>query len=307
MCGSIRPLKKYIMMKDLLFKKILLVPFLVTGIFPLFLSSCDKYEDSEGKSLAVTVNFVGTTIPSVDDELMLALYYSPFSEIVLGTDFPADMLFHTLTADDITKGITLTFTDIDPTEKEVYILAFVDSDGDTNPEEGELIECYQDVNFVEALNGKANATNVAGEIAITINLDKILTMPSLDVTVNFTGDKVPSVDDELVLALYYSPLSEIGIDEPDDILYHTLTSDDITNGITLTLTDINPFAAEVYVVAFVDSGGNGPEVGELMECYKDVDVFEALFGETNATNVAGETEITINLDLVIRDVDRVTK
>ena len=69
-------------MKDLLFKKILLVPVLMTGVFVLFLSSCDKDkdDDSDGKSLAVTVNFTGTK-PEVGKELMVVLVYSPFSEV----------------------------------------------------------------------------------------------------------------------------------------------------------------------------------------------------------------------------------
>ena len=58
-------------MKNLLFKKFLLVPFLVTGIFALFLYGCEKDKDNEGKSLAVTVNFTGDKVPSVDDELIL--------------------------------------------------------------------------------------------------------------------------------------------------------------------------------------------------------------------------------------------
>jgi hypothetical protein len=282
------------MMKNLLFKKFLLVPFLVTGIFALFLYGCEKDKDNEGKSLAVTVNFTGDKVPSVNDELMLVIYYSPLSEILQGTVSPGDMLFHTLTANDITNGITLTFTDLDPFATEIYVVAFVDSDGDKDPEDGELIECYQDVEVFEAWSGETNATNVAGETAITIDLDKILTMPSLDVTVNFTGDKVPLVDDELMLTLYYYPLS-MRINNPDEMLSHTLTSDDITNGITLTFTDLDPFATEIYVAAFVDSDGDDP----LAECYQDVDVYEVWSEKANATNVAGETAITINLDLVL--------
>ena len=143
---------------------------------------------------------------------------------------------------------------------------------------------------------------MAGETAITINLDKILTMPSLDVTVNFKGTKVPSAGEELIVALFYSPLSELDMenDSPDKWLSYTLTDNDITKGKTLVFTDIDPFAAELYVVAFVDSDDNGPGDGELIECYKDVNFVEALFGEKNATNVAGETAITIDLDMVLK-------
>jgi hypothetical protein len=293
-----------VIMKDLLFKKILLVPVLMTGVFALFLSSCDKDkdDDSDGKSLAVTVNFSGTKVPSAGEQLMVVLVYSPLSEVDMENDGPDDILLHTLTANDITSGVTLTFTNIDPAKAEVYVAAFVDSDGDGSPGPGELLECYQDVSALDALTGKANATNVAGKKAITINLDQILTMPSLAVTVNFTGTTIPEAGNEMQMVLFYSSLSEFNpeTDDPDDVLSHTLTPGDITGGITLTFTDINPFAEEIYVAVLVDSDGDGsPGNGELAEFYKDVSVFDVLTGQANATNVAGETAITINLDLVL--------
>jgi len=292
-----------VIMKDLLFKKILLVPVLMTGVFALFLSSCDKDkdDDSDGKSLAVTVNFSGTKVPSAGEQLMVVLVYSPLSEVDMENDGPDDILLHTLTANDITSGVTLTFTNIDPAKAEVYVAAFVDSDGDGSPGPGELLECYQDVSALDALTGKANATNVAGKKAITINLDQILTMPSLAVTVNFTGTK-PEVGKELMVVLVYSPFSEVDMenDGPDKLLSHFLTGNDITNGVTLTFEDINPFAEEVYVAAIVDFDGDGsPGPGDLIECYQDKNALDILSGKAEATNVAGETAITINLDEIM--------
>jgi len=84
---------------------------------------------------------------------------------------------HTLTANDITSGVTLTFTNIDPAKAEVYVAALVDSDGDGSPGNGELAEFYKDVSVFDVLTGQANATNVAGKTAITINLDLVLEMP----------------------------------------------------------------------------------------------------------------------------------
>ena len=166
-------------MKDLLFKKILLVPVLMTGVFALFLSSCDKDkdDDSDGKSLAVTVNFSGTKVPSAGEQLMVVLVYSPLSEVDMENDGPDKLLSHFLTGNDITNGVTLTFEDINPFAEEVYVAAIVDFDGDGSPGPGELLECYQDVSALDALTGKANATNVAGKKAITINLDLVLEMP----------------------------------------------------------------------------------------------------------------------------------
>ncbi|MBK7489209.1 MAG: hypothetical protein IPI74_05230 [Bacteroidales bacterium] len=92
-------------MKDLLFKKILLVPVLMTGVFALFLSSCDKDkdDDSDGKSLAVTVNFSGTK-PEVGKELMVVLVYSPFSEVDMENDGRINYCFISLRAKILQTG-----------------------------------------------------------------------------------------------------------------------------------------------------------------------------------------------------------
>ena len=140
------------------------------------------------------------------------------------------------------------------------------------------------------------------ETAITINLDEVLEGSSLAVTVNFTGSTKPSVGSKLNVVIFYYPLSgiDIEIEGPDVVLSHFLTADDITNGKTLTFTDLDPFADEIYVAAFADlyDDGEGPVEGDLVEVYQDVDVAAALSGEANATNVVGETAIIINLDLV---------
>ena len=252
-------------------------------------------------SLDVTVNFTGTVIPEPGDELHVVLVYSPFLEVDMENDGPDDMLTHTLDANDITNGKTLTFTNINPFADEIYVAAFVDTD-DNGPGEGELLECYKDLSAYEILSGEKDATNVAGETAITIDLDKVGLGRSLDVTVNFTGTTKPLPGQKLYVSLFYSPLTEFDTEhgsEPDIMQSHILTANDITNGKTLTLSDIDPSATEAYVGAFVDTGDDGPGEGELIECYKDVDFVDAVFGEAEATNVIMETAITIDLDMVL--------
>ncbi|NLD45760.1 MAG: hypothetical protein GX660_00980, partial [Clostridiaceae bacterium] len=249
----------------------------------------------------VTVNFTGTVIPEPGDELHVVLVYSPFLEVDMENDGPDDMLTHTLDANDITNGKTLTFTNINPFADEIYVAAFVDTD-DNGPGEGELLECYKDLSAYEILSGEKDATNVAGETAITIDLDKVGLGRSLDVTVNFTGTTKPLPGQKLYVSLFYSPLTEFDTEhgsEPDIMQSHILTANDITNGKTLTLSDIDPSATEAYVGAFVDTGDDGPGEGELIECYKDVDFVDAVFGEAEATNVIMETAITIDLDMVL--------
>ena len=289
-------------MKDLLFKKSLLVPFLL--MFALFFSSCDKDKDEQNgdKSLEVTVNFTGSKKPKAGDVLNVVVIYTKISELDFdnydGPDFYLDV---PLTQSDIDNGVTVSLDMIDLTKPEIYVGALVDMDDEPGPSPGDLIEFFDDVSIFEAVSGTKDATNVAGQTAITINLDKVGVGRSLDVTVNFTGTVIPEPGQKLYVSLFYSPLTEVNmdIDGPDIMQSHILTADDIENGKTLTLSDINPSATEVYVGAFVDTDDDGPGEGELIECYKDVDFVDAVNGDAEATNVAGQTAITIDLDMVL--------
>jgi len=291
-----------IIMKDLLFKKSLLVPFLL--MFALFFSSCDKDKDEQNgdKSLEVTVNFTGSKKPKAGDVLNVVVIYTKISELDLdnydGPDFYLDV---PLTQSDIDNGVTVSLDMIDLTKPEIYVGALVDMDDELGPSQGDLIEFFDDVSIFEAVSGTKDATNVAGKTAITIDLDKVGVGRSLDVTVNFTGTVIPEPGQKLYVSLFYSPLTEVNmdIDGPDIMQSHILTADDIENGKTLTLSDINPSATEVYVGAFVDTDDDGPGEGELIECYKDVDFVDAVNGDAEATNVAGQTAITIDLDMVL--------
>ena len=290
-------------MKDLLFNKILFVPFLMTGMFALLLSSCDKDEDSKDKSLDVTVNFTGDLKPDAGNVLTLFAFYTKISELNLDSILGPDIFVNVaLTQSNINNGVTINLDKIDLDQPYIYIGALIDMDEEEGPSPGDLVELFNDVDILDAILGTDQPNNCHGLNSVVINLDKVLTKPSLDVTVKFTGTTKPSDGDELYVALFYSPLSEFNMDSnsPDEWLSHTLTNNDITNGKTLTITNIKPFADEVYIAAFVDTNGNGPDEDELLECYEDVNFVEALFGEKNATNVAGKTAITINLDTVLK-------
>ena len=256
-------------------------------------------------SLDVTVNFTGSKKPEAGDELAVVVFYTKISELdfnseEVGPDFFVEV---PLTQSDIDNGVTvkLYMNMIDLDEPEIYVGALVDMDDEPGPSPGDLIEFFDDVSIFEAVSGTKDATNVAGQTAITINLDKVGVGRSLDVTVNFTGTVIPEPGQKLYVSLFYSPLTEVNmdIDGPDIMQSHILTADDIENGKTLTLSDINPSATEVYVGAFVDTDDDGPGEGELIECYKDVDFVDAVNGDAEATNVAGQTAITIDLDMVL--------
>ena len=292
-----------IIMKDLLFKKSLLVPFLL--MFALLFSSCDKDKDEQNgdKSLDVTVNFTGSKKPKAGDVLNVVVIYTKISELDLdnydGPDFYLDV---PLTQSDIDNGVTVSLDMIDLTKPEIYVGALVDMDDELGPSPGDLIEFFDDVDIIDAMLGVAQPTNCHGKKSVKINLDKVMTLPSLDVTVNFTGTVIPEPGQMLYVSLFYSPLTEFDTEhgsEPDIMQSHILTADDIENGKTLTLSDIDPSATEAYVGAFVDTGDDGPGEGELIECYENVDFVDAVNGDAEATNVIGKTAITIDLDMVL--------
>jgi hypothetical protein len=288
-------------MKMLQLKKMRLIPFFLTGLFLTFLGSCEKDDKKASDSLDVTVNFTGTVTPEPEDVLMVVVYNSDVTEIGIEGDIEPDVQISVLlTQDMIDNGVTVNLDTIDLEQSEIYIGAFVNMDEEESPGPGDLVEFYKDVSFLDAFVNDILPTNAYGLSSIEINLNDILTLPVLDVTVNFTGNTVPEADDDIYLALFYSDLSEFDMEEdsPDNQIIYTLTSDDILNGKTFTFENIFPWETEVYVAAFVDSNGDGyPGSGELLECYDDIDFLSALAGTADADNVAGETAITINLDL----------
>jgi NTP pyrophosphatase (non-canonical NTP hydrolase) len=291
------------------FKKILLLPLLMTGVFALFLSSCDKDKDeeNEGKSLDVTVNFTGDLIPEVGDVLNVVVFYTKISELDFnsedaGPDFYLDVV---LTQSDIDNGVTVKLDMIDLNKPEIYVGALVDMDDEAGPSPGDLIEFFDDVDIIDAMLGVAQPTNCHGKKSVEINLDKVMTLPSLDVTVNFTGDKTPEAGDELAVVVFYTKISELDFDSedagPDFFVEVPLTQSNIDNGITVKLymNMIDLDEPEIYVAALVDMDNEaGPSPGDLIEFFDDVDIFEAVSGTKDATNVAGKTAITINLDKV---------
>ncbi|NLV68802.1 MAG: hypothetical protein GXY14_14115, partial [Spirochaetes bacterium] len=154
-----------LIMKDLSLKKILLVPLLITGMFALFLSSCDKDKDEQNgdKSLDVTVNFTGSKKPKAGDVLNVVVIYTKISELDLdnydGPDFYLDV---PLTQSDIDNGVTVSLDMIDLTKPEIYVGALVDMDDELGPSPGDLLEFYDNVCFMDALMGVTQPANCHG-------------------------------------------------------------------------------------------------------------------------------------------------
>ena len=138
----------------------------------------------------------------------------------------------TLTQSDIDNGVTVNLDTIDLNKPHIYIGALVDINNDGGPSQGDLAEFYENVTLMDAFSNVAQPKNCHGLSSVVINLDEVITMPSLDVTVNFTGTKIPSVGEELFVVLVYAPFLEVDMeaDGPDGLLSHTLTAGDITTG-----------------------------------------------------------------------------
>ena len=81
--------------------------------------------------------------------------------------------------------------------------------------QGDLIEFFDDVDIIDAMLGVAQPTNCHGKKSVKINLDKVMTLPSLDVTVNFTGSKKPKAGDTLNVVVIYTKISELDLDNYD--------------------------------------------------------------------------------------------
>lgn len=294
--------QNHVVMKTAILKKMCLTPLLLMSFCLVFLSSCEKDKDG-ADSLDVKVNFPGSVKPDPGDILMVVIYNSDITELDIETDIEPDVIAPVLlTQDMIDNGVTVNLDTIDLDQKQIYVGAFVDLDANMIPSPGDLIEFYQDVSLIDAFINDVLPPNVYGKSFVEIDLDDLLILPTLEVTVNFIGNTVPEVDDVLHIAIFYYNVSGLGFEElePDDELSRVLTADDILDGVTLTFNTILPWETEVYIGAFVDANGDeSPGPGELIEFYEDKDVMQVLAGLASADNVFGETAVTINLDLII--------
>ena len=142
-------------MKNLSFKKILLIPFLVTGMFALLFISCEKDDNDGGssgvKSLAVTVNFTGSVTPEVGDELTVFVFNSKISELDFDSISGPDIyVCLTLTQSDIDNGVTVNLDTIDLNKPHIYIGALVDINNDGGPSRAILQRFYENVTLMDA-------------------------------------------------------------------------------------------------------------------------------------------------------------
>lgn len=283
-------------------EKIWILPVLLSVLFLASISSCETEEsDSGADSLSVTVNFTGNEIPDPGDILMVVVYNSDVTELDIETEIDPDLIAPVLlTQDMIDNGVTVNLDTINLDEPQMYIGAFVDLDGDMEPGPGDLIEFYQDITLIDAFTNDVLPPNANGLTSVEINLDEILTLSSLAVTVNFIGNTVPDPDDVLNIGIFYSSLAGVAEIEPDDGLNHVLTAGDILDGVTLTFNTIFPWEPEVYIGIFVDTDGDeSPGAGELVEVYEDKGFIEVVAGTAAADNAFGETAVTVNLDLTM--------
>lgn len=293
-------------MKAFRLSKIWFIPVLFMVFALASLTSCQKDNDSApaADSLAVTVYFNGNTVPDVGDNLMVVVYYEDVTALDPEQGGEPDVnVTLVLTQDMIDNGVTVNLDTINLDAPEIYVGAYVSLDDVGDPSTGDLIEFYENIDFIDALFNDVLPENIRGLSSVEIYLDQLLTYPSLEVTVNFTGETQPTAEDVLHIALFYYNLDgqPLNMIDPDDEVFRNLTPNDIGAGsVTLTLHNIYPWEDEVYIGAFVDTDGNqSPDPGELIEMYEDKNIFDVLDGSVAADNVVDETEITMNLNLTV--------
>lgn len=165
-------------------KKFLSILFVITMVFTLSVTGCDFTDDSDDsdetsstsstttttKSIDIKVTFNGTTKPAVDDKLMVVAWgtMDSLEESVLNDADPDTVKEHTLTADDITNGVTVTLESKD--DDKGYFGAYSDINGQDNMNPGDLVEIYDNVTFADYQNAK----EVEIKDSITIDLDQVV-------------------------------------------------------------------------------------------------------------------------------------
>lgn len=158
-------------------KKIIVQPVLLLlacGIMAQIMVSCEKKDQSPApKFLDVNVRFNGVQKPQEGDELKVALFYKEVTGFAENALEPDNLISVLLTRQQIDGGIRVTFEDFKEAEQ-AFVVAYVDIDRDGASGPGDLIVFHNDKSFEAVAAGEAVPDNVAGDYAITINLNKVI-------------------------------------------------------------------------------------------------------------------------------------
>lgn len=126
------------------------------------------------KFLDVNMRFSGAFQPAVGDKLFLNLYYKDMTGISYGSETPDEQLEITLTEEQISQGMRLTFENFSESADVAQVSAFVDRDGDGAVSDGDLAGFFNNKTLEGVASGEETPDNVISEYAITFTVNQLI-------------------------------------------------------------------------------------------------------------------------------------
>lgn len=286
-------------------KKYNIFIWFIVGIIPI-LYSCRqdlrdiKLEVDDSSGLDLNFSFVNKPNPGM--ELIANLYYVDEEDEPFYQRNPDRVLKRNLTAQDIETGVTLTFEEPIPTAF-AYVISYVDVDGNGELSDNDIAVCYLSKSVREVLKGVSAAENVSHRKFLTMTMDQVYSSrrPPLEVNLTFPSPPLPGSD--MVFGLYYAESEDEPLlrDEPDMFREHTLTKEDIENGLTLTFEGVEDLPY-LYAMAYVDIDGDGSlSYGDIAMFHGEVPIDDVENGRALPENIGVRGSITMEMSVWYAD------
>lgn len=247
-------------------------------------------------STGLDLNFTFVNKPDPGMELIANLYYVEEENELFYERDPDRVLKHTLNEQDIESGLTLTFEE--PIHSVfAYVISYVDVDANGELSDNDIAICYSSQSVREVIKGIATAENVSHREFLTMTMDRIYSSIRPPLEVNFSFPSPPLPGSNLELRLYYvEHEDEFVMDRAPNIFRkHTLTEDDIANGLTLLFEDIEEFPY-LYALAYVDINDDAAlSYGDIAMFYEGVSVNDVEQGRELPVNISVRNSIDMEM------------
>lgn len=120
----------------------------------------------------------------------------------------------------------------------------------------------------------------------------------IDVNFKFSGKDKPSAGDKLYVWLYYSSDKAVAAGTADVTAVHTLTADDITGGVRVTLDEVK--SGSKYLLGWVDMDGSGAiNKDDLALYYNAVTYDDVKEGAKTPTDIGSAYLLNMNLSVKV--------
>ncbi|WP_461533654.1 fibrobacter succinogenes major paralogous domain-containing protein [Sinomicrobium sp.] len=275
---------------------------LLFGIF--LLGACKKETDQEeiiAETLDINVSFA--IKPEPETVFFFQLYYTEEENEPFYQRNPDVVFERILTATDIEDGFTLPIEGLDR-NRFAYVTAFADIDGNEMLSEGDVATCYFEHSLREVMKGNAQASNVSHREFLTVEMSEVYTA-LVPFQAAFEFPIPPVVETVLKFNLYYADAEEATFfeREPDAVVTRVLSGEDIANGFTLSLDNVED-RSYVYATTYLDIDGNGElNHGDIAMGYQAKALSEIMTGEVQADNMAGVEQTTWSMEAWFIDED----